>query len=1044
MRLLKLLLASLLIAALAAPIIRPATPRPANAQDGDDRPTHYDLTPAEIAQAEQARADSSAAGGDQTSSGRLAGDLLQLYHAYQLSVGQGGVAGGNAAIAQTAQHLNLKIKNNDRVQVMIVATDASAATALRAAVIGLDGEITAHFDRWIDAYIPVANLVTVAQMAGVVIVKRPIPVYPVDGEPTSLPLLGENSPHPQPLSNVERGFNTPTSPPRLLERGPGGEVNPIAGRPNRMGANLTQGYYASNMATWNAFGQAGQGVRIAILDSFYNYQSAQALGELPGGLQIYGTLDLSSPHGTAVAEIIYDMAPGAIMTIASPPDFTSTAMAQYIIALAQAGNRIISSSIGPLYTGAGDGNDPLSAAISQARTIYNTLYFQAGGNQAQKHWDGAWVDGGHGYQAFSGNIEVNELGYIQQNTLITLYLRWNAWPTTNQDYDLLLWRWNPNPLPPSPPTGAWEIYASSLLNQAQYILSPEEGIEVFASTSAYYGFSIQRYSASGLHTLSAISYRQSFSYPVADRSLIDPATGAFTIGVAALDVNAPYNLEGYSSRGPTYGPGGTFAGGMAQPRIAGYANVNTYAYGLNAFNGTSAATPHVAGAAAVVMSGYPYAPATQIQTYLEGRAVDMGTAGWDSTYGYGRLNMGDPPNWDTLVMFNPTTNMASRLVTLQDSPPASLYYTYAPGAPSTGQWVVGDWNGDGWRTPGFYNANNGVFYFTNEGGATANWGGIWFGLFNRPPVVGRFGAGNNDCIGVVDNGNFPPYGLAFAMYYTCNVVSGNPPKSFQWLSVVLPDNQGFSGTFQFTAGDWNADGRDTVAIRRGPFIAFTNSQVTSPAAFNLAQYWGTPSGSGEGRFLSGDWNGDGLHSFGVVYDDGSFYRRDDLEWNSGVYRLQRVSLMVGANFTVASWHPTGQSHVTGGAGGNSPSLSTERGLGGEVLIESDDGRVTQIGVWSLSQTEGASGGQILTSGHPDAALILPFDGTAIEIIYGDGGVFTVWVDDVAVRTIITTGDGLQGQRTRIDYLSEGSHALRIEAVQGSVAIDAFVVNPRGK
>lgn len=1003
MRLSKLLLALMLITALVTPILQPATPRPANAQDGSDRPTHYDLTPAEIAQAQQARADSTAAGEGQTSSGRLSGDLLQLYTAYQRSVGQGGIAGGNAAIAQTAQHLNLKIKNNDRVQVMIVATDANSATTLRTAVIGLDGEITAHYDRWIDVYIPVANLVTVAQMAGVVIVKRPIPVYPVDSEPTSLPLLGEG-----------------------------------VGSTNRMGANLTQGYFASNMATWNAFGQAGQGVRIAILDSFYNYQSAQALGELPGSLQIYGTLDLSSPHGTAVAEIIYDMAPGAIMTIASPPDFTSTAMAQYIIALAQAGNRIISSSIGPLYTGAGDGNDPLSAAITQARTTYNTLYFQAGGNQAQKHWDGAWVDAdGEGDLEFSGNIELNEIGYIQQNTLITLYLRWNAWPTTNQDYDLFLWRWNPA----SGSSGAWEIYASSLLNQAQYILSPEEGIEVFASTTAYYGFSIQRYSASGLHTLSAISYRQSFSYPVADRSLIDPATGAYTIGVAALDVNAPYNLEGYSSRGPTYGPGGTFAGGMAQPRIAGYANVNTFAYGANGFNGTSAATPHVAASAAVVMSAYPYAPATQIQTYMEGRAIDMGTAGWDSTYGYGRLYMGDPPNWDTLVMFNPTTNMASRLVTLQDSPPASLYYTYAPGAPSTGQWVMGDWNGDGWRTPGFYNATNGVFYFTNEGGATANWGGIWFGLFNRPPVVGRFGAGNNDCIGVVDNANFPPYGLAFAMYYTCNVVGGNPPKSFQWLSVILPDNQGFSGTFQFAAGDWNADGRDTIAIRRGPYIAFTNSQVTSPAAFNLAQYWGTPSGSGEGRFLSGDWNGDGLHSFGVVYDDGSFYRRDDVEWNSGVYRLQRVSLMVGANFTVAAWHPTGQSNVTGGAGGSdSPMAGSET-----ALIESEDARVTQIGAWSLRPTEGASGGQLLISGHPDAALILPFDGTAIEIIYAEGstpGVFTVWVDDVAVRTVITTGDGSPGQRTRIDYLSAGSHTLRIETVQGSVAIDAFVLNPR--
>lgn len=983
MRQTKLLLALLIVMVLFAPTALP----PSVAQDGTDRPTHYQLDAAP-----DGRADGGAAG--QASNVRLAADLLQLYNAYQVGTAQGGSAG---AISTTAQRYNFKIKNGDRVQVMIVATDSAAATQLRTDVIGLDGEVTAHYEQWIDLYIPVANLVTLAQLPGVSIVKRIIPVYPVDDEPSA-------------------------------------ETMNIVGRPDRMGANLTQGYTASGMANWNALGQYGQGVRIAILDSFFNYTNAQALGELPSNLLIYGSLDISSSHGTAVAEIIYDMAPSAIMTIASPADFSATAMAQYIAALAQAGNRIISSSIGPLYSGAGDGNDPLSAAISQARTSYNTLFFQAGGNQSQKHWDGTWLDAdADNNLEFSGSAEVNEMGYIQQNTLITLYLRWNAWPTTNQDYDLYLWRWNAAAL-------QWENIASSLLNQAQFNLSPEEGIELYASASGYYGFSIRRYSATGTHTLSAISYRQSFGNTVADRSLIDPATGSNTVGVAAVDVNAPYNLESYSSRGPTYGPGGIFGGGMSQPRIAGYANVNTYAYGSNAFNGTSAATPHIAGAAAVVLGAYPYYSATQVQSFLESRAIDMGLTGWDSNYGYGRLHMGDAPNWDTLVMFNPSTNMASRLVTLQDLPPAGLYYTYAPGAPSTGQWVMGDWNGDGWRTPGFYNGSNGVFYFTNEGGATANWLGIWFGLFNRPPVVGRFGAGTNDCIGVVDNGNFPPYGLAFAMYYTCDLVGGNPPKSFQWLSVILPDNQGFSGTFQFTSGDWNGDGRDTVAIRRGPFIAFTDTQVTSPAAFNLAQYWGTPSSSGEGRLVSGDWNGDGRHSFGVVYDDGYFYRRDDVEWNSGVYKLQRVSLTVGSNFTVAAWHPTGQSQVTGGTGGSAAQVT---GMA-TALIESDDARVTRIGAWSTHRHTEASGGQWLEAGQSDGMLVLPFAGTSIEIVYANGttpGVFTVWVDDVAVRTIITGGDGQVGQRTRLDYLPDAAHTLRIEAVQGSVAIDAFVVNP---
>ena len=61
------------------------------------------------------------------------------------------------------------------------------------------------------------------------------------------------------------------------------------------------------------------------------------------------------------------------------------------------------------------------------------------------------------------------------------------------------------------------------------------------------------------------------------------------------------------------------------------------------FNGTSSATPHVAGAAALVKGAYPaYTPA-QIRSFLEGRAVDMGASGKDNIYGYGRLSLGAPP-----------------------------------------------------------------------------------------------------------------------------------------------------------------------------------------------------------------------------------------------------------------------------------------------------------------------------------------------------------------------------------------------------------------
>jgi hypothetical protein len=50
----------------------------------------------------------------------------------------------------------------------------------------------------------------------------------------------------------------------------------------------------------------------------------------------------------------------------------------------------------------------------------------------------------------------------------------------------------------------------------------------------------------------------------------------------------------------------------------------------------------VAGAVALVMGDYPNFSLTQIEKYLQKRAKDLGDAGWDTIYGYGRVHMGDP------------------------------------------------------------------------------------------------------------------------------------------------------------------------------------------------------------------------------------------------------------------------------------------------------------------------------------------------------------------------------------------------------------------
>ncbi len=62
----------------------------------------------------------------------------------------------------------------------------------------------------------------------------------------------------------------------------------------------------------------------------------------------------------------------------------------------------------------------------------------------------------------------------------------------------------------------------------------------------------------------------------------------------------------------------------------------TYAY----LSGTSMATPHVAGLAALLKSFRPNLTNIQIRSILESTAVDVGALGWDEYFGHGLINAG--------------------------------------------------------------------------------------------------------------------------------------------------------------------------------------------------------------------------------------------------------------------------------------------------------------------------------------------------------------------------------------------------------------------
>ncbi len=424
-----------------------------------------------------------------------------------------------------------------------------------------------------------------------------------------------------------------------------------------------------------AAGFDGAGVSIAIFDvSFAGYPDRQASGDLPAQVLTRSFcasgMTEGNGHGTAVAEVVHEIAPAAELHLVCINTIVELGRAKdYAV---DHGIDVISMSGGFHSSGDGAGTGTGEFAeqpdgIAKSARDNGIIWVNAAGNEALSHWSGTLADPDEDRvldfaAGDEGNSFVAGAGWS-----MCVHARWRAWAHSGvfSDFDLYV----------TSASGA--LVASSEADQR--FGEPTEDT-CFTNAGPTQSFSVALVHRAGDPTPLIdvfIPGAIDLEHSEARGSLIEPAASPSVLSVGAVCRHTGV-LEPFSSRGRETGP--------VKPDLLGPDAISNATAGASSscssgFVGTSAAAPHVAGLMALLKDQHPGSTPSQLEGLARAWARDVGRPNEDLETGFGVARVvTDPPKIEGSTAFGLEGGVARGSARVVSSVAGTVRWQYGPSA----------------------------------------------------------------------------------------------------------------------------------------------------------------------------------------------------------------------------------------------------------------------------------------------------------------------------------------------------------------------------